>query len=113
MRRVNIVQWLYVDSDKSSCNGSVPLLEQRFPTTVGPLSPVLFNIDLEIIRRDEPHEHHTSAPIGGRPPSSPRIADDSCGSNSELQAATYKLASTPYKVQSSLGKSKVMKSTIR
>lgn len=35
------------------------------------------------------------------------------GSNSELQAATYKLASTPYKVQSSLGKSKVMMSTIR
>ena len=64
-----------------------------FKTTVGVcqgclLSPILFNLFLEKIMQETPHDHHASIPIDGRPIYNLRFADDinlMGSSNSELQ----------------------------
>ena len=67
-------------------------LGELFQTTVGIrhgclLSPVLFNLFLEIIMQETLQDHHTSISIGGSPLCNLQFADDIDlveGSNNEL-----------------------------
>ena len=67
---VQAIQALYENSS------SAVLLNRHlgefFKTTVGVrqgclLSPILFNLSLQKITNETPHDHHTSVSIGGRP----------------------------------------------
>ena len=58
------------------------------------LSPILFNLFMEMIMQETPHGHHTSISIGGRPICNPRFADGvdlMSGTNGELQDLANRL----------------------
>ena len=92
-------------------------LGELFQTTVGVkhgclLSPVLFNLFLEIIMQEILQDHHTSISIGGRPLCNLQFADDIDlmeGSNNELQDLMSRLTAraSAYGMEVSTEKSKV------
>ena len=113
---IGIIQALYEQSTGSVMYGGA--LGEDFNITVGVrqgclLSPVLFNIFLEIIMRSTLEDYQSSISCGGRQLSNLRFADDIdliTGSEHQLQDLTERLvrASSHFGMEISIEKSKLL-----